>query len=75
MVRPTSCIVEGGIPNPEDTYLPTCLGVPRAQGGIFLMTNASNVGGGGTLFQWQALEKEEFDSAISQWGTEGLNQD
>ena len=39
------------------------------------MTDASNVGGGGTLFQWQALEKEEFDSAISQWGTEGLNRD
>ena len=37
------------------------------------MTDASNVGGGGTLFQWQALEKEEFDSAISHWGTEGLN--
>ena len=27
------------------------------------------------MFQWQALEKEEFDSAISQWGTEGLNRD
>ena len=39
------------------------------------MTDASNVGGGGTLFQWQALEKKEFDSAISQWGTEGLNRD
>ena len=39
------------------------------------MTDASNVGGRGTLFQWQALEKEEFDSAISQWGTEGLNRD
>ena len=39
------------------------------------MTDASNVGGGGTLFQWQALEKEEFDSAISQWGTEGLSRD
>ena len=42
-----------------------CLGVPRAQGGIILVTDASNVGGGGTLFQWQALEKVEFDSAIS----------
>ena len=52
-----------------------CLGVPRAQGEILLVTDASNVGGGGTLFQWQALEKEEFDSAISQWGTEGLNRD
>ena len=39
------------------------------------MTDASNVGGGGTFFQWQALEKDEFDSAISQWGTEGLNRD
>ena len=39
------------------------------------MTDASNVGGGGTLFQWQALEKEEFDSAICQWGTDGVNRD
>ena len=52
-----------------------CLGVPRAQGGIILVTDASNVGGGGTLFQWQALEKEEFDSAIYKWGTEGLDRD
>ena len=37
------------------------------------MTDASNVGGGGTLVQLQALEKEEFDSAISQWGADGLN--
>ena len=42
-----------------------CLGVPRAQGEPILITDASNVGGGETLFQWQALEKEEFDSAIS----------
>ena len=27
-----------------------CLGVPRAQGDIILVTDASNVGGGGTLF-------------------------
>ena len=39
------------------------------------MTDAGNVGGGRTLFQLQALEKEEFDSAISQWETEGLNRD
>ena len=52
-----------------------CLGVPRAQGGIILVTDASNVGGGGRLFQWQALEKEELESAISQWGTDGLNRD
>ena len=52
-----------------------CLGVPKAQGEIILVTDASNVGGGRTLFQWQALEKEEFDSAISQWRTDGLNRD
>ena len=52
-----------------------CLGVPRAQGGIILVNDASNVGGGGTLFQWQAIGKEEFDSAISQRRTDGLNRD
>ena len=52
-----------------------CLGVPRAQGEIILVIYASKVGGDGTLFKWQALEKDEFDSAISQWGTEGLNRD
>ena len=50
-----------------------CLGVSSAQGKILLVTDASNVGGGGPLFQWQALEREEFDSAIFQWGTFGLN--
>ena len=52
-----------------------CLGVPRAQGEMILVTDASNVGGGGTVFQWQALEKEEFDSAITKWGTDRLNRD
>ena len=52
-----------------------CLGVPRAQREIILVTDASNVGGGGTLFQWQPLGKEEFESAISQWGTDGLYRD
>ena len=37
-----------------------CLGVPRAQGEMIVVTDGSNVGGGGTLFQWQALEEEEF---------------
>ena len=52
-----------------------CLGVPRAQGEVILVTDTSNVDSGGALFQWQALEKEDFDSAISEWGTEGLNRD
>ena len=50
-----------------------CWGVSRAKGEIILVTDASNDGGGGTLFQWQALEKEEFDSANSEWGTDRLN--
>ena len=33
------------------------------------------MGRGGTCFQWQALEKEEFNSAISQLGTDGLHRD
>ena len=33
-----------------------CLGVPKAQGEITMVTDACNVGGGGTLFQWQALQ-------------------
>ena len=43
-----------------------CFGVPRAQGERIQVTGVSSVGGGGTFFQWQALEKEEFESAISQ---------
>ena len=40
-----------------------------------MVSDACNEGGGGPLFPWQAPEKEKFDSAISQWGTEGLNRD
>ena len=42
-----------------------CLGVPKAQGQIILVTDASNVGGGGTLFQWKALEKEEYPCGLA----------
>ena len=52
-----------------------CPGVPRAQGEIMVVTDASNMGRGGTLLQWQALDTEQFDSAISQSGTDGLNRD
>ena len=27
------------------------------------------------MLRWQVLEKEEFDSAISHWGTDGLNRE
>ena len=52
-----------------------CFGGPEAHGEFTLVTEASNVGRGGTLFQWQALEKEVFNSAIFQRGTDGLNRD
>ena len=38
-----------------------------------LVTDANDVDGAGTLFQWEVVEKEQFDSAISQCGTDGLN--
>ena len=52
-----------------------CLGVPKAQEEIILVTDTRNAGGRGTLFKWPALQKQKFDSAISQWGTGGLKQD
>ena len=36
-----------------------CLGVPRPLGEFLLVTDASNVGGGGSFFQWQSLTGEE----------------
>ena len=48
-----------------------CLALPKAQGEIIMGPDACNMSGGGTLLQWQALEKEEFHYAIAQWGTEG----
>ena len=41
------------------------LGVPKAQGEFIPVTDASNGGRGGTVFQWQALEEEEFNTDIS----------
>ena len=38
-----------------------CLGVPKVQGEIIMVTAVYNVGVGGTLFRWQELEKVEFD--------------
>ena len=52
-----------------------CSGVPNGRGEIVLLTDASKVGGGGRFFEWQPLEKEEFESAISCWGTDGLKRD
>ena len=37
-----------------------CLGVPRPKGEIVLITDASDVGGGGTIYQWQVLNSGEL---------------
>ena len=48
-----------------------CLGVPRPKGKIILVTDACDVGGGGTLYQWQELNPAEFSRC--QFQTSGLN--
>ena len=50
-----------------------CLGAPRPQGGIILVTDAWNVGGGGTLYQWQQLSPAEMSHC--QFQTSGLSRD
>ena len=37
-----------------------CLGVPRPKSEIVLITDASDVGGGGTIYQWQELSPAEL---------------
>ena len=37
-----------------------CLGVPRPECEIVLITDASDVGGGGTIYQWQELNPAEL---------------
>ena len=49
-----------------------CLGVPRASGEILVVTDASDLGGGASIYQWQSLSKEE-KKAIGE--TLGVNRD
>ena len=49
------------------------LGVPRPKGEIILVTDACDVGGGGTLYQWQELSPAELSHC--QFQTSGLNRD
>ena len=41
-----------------------CLGVPHPKGEIVLITDASDVGGAGTIYQWQELNPAELTIAI-----------
>ena len=50
-----------------------CLGVPRPEGEIVLITDASDVGGGGTIYQWQELNPAELTNC--HYRTSGLNRD
>ena len=50
-----------------------CLGVPRPKGEIVLITDASDVGGGGTIYQWQELNPAELTNY--HYCTTGLNVD
>ena len=38
----------------------TCIGVPKPHGEMILISDASDIGGGSTLFQWQTLEKSQI---------------
>ena len=50
-----------------------CLEVPRPKGEIVLMTDASDVGGGGTIYQWLELNPAKLTHC--HYGTSGLNRD
>ena len=50
-----------------------CLGVSRPKGEIILVTDTCDVGGGGTLYQWQELNPAELSRC--QYHTSGLNRD
>ena len=50
-----------------------CLGVPRPKGEKILVTDVCNVGGGGTLYQWQELNPADVSHCRFQ--TSGLNRD
>ena len=50
-----------------------CLGVPRPKGEIVLITDANDVGGGGTIYQWQELNPAELTNC--HYRTSALNRD
>ena len=50
-----------------------CLGIPRPKGEIVLITDASDVGGGGAIYQWQKLNPAELTHF--HYRTSGLNHD
>ena len=51
------------------------LGVPRPVGEVLLVTDASDVGGGGTLFQCQRLNRDLCKEVDQKLRTLGVNRD
>ena len=49
------------------------LGVPRPKGEIAFVSDGWNVGRGGTLFQWQALQPEQCQEMDERIRTQGVN--
>ena len=51
------------------------LGVPRPVGEMLLVTDALDIGRGGTLFQWQRLNKDLCKEVDQKLRTLGVNRD
>ena len=51
------------------------LGVTRPKEEIVFVSDGSNVGGGGTLFQWQALRPEQCHEIDERLRTQRVNRD
>ena len=44
------------------------LGVPKPHGEIVIITDASDVGGGATVFQWQSLDPQDIPTKFATSG-------
>ena len=53
----------------------SCLGVPNSEGEIVLVTDASDIGGGAMLFQWQKIQREQIPKSENTHQTKGVNSD
>ena len=49
----------------------TPLGVPKSQGEIVIITDASDVGGGSSMYQWQTLMPSQIPAPFYTFGTKG----
>ena len=52
-----------------------CLGVPRCDGEIIMVSDARDTGGGVSLYQWQFLQPEERSAVMGKYNTQRVNKD